>query len=133
MLTPGQAHDLNGADGLLPDLEADALLADKAYDAIEAERQRREVQQHQQAIAQAHTGWARLTQMLRDLRQHYPGEAIPLNLKTPLAPPLETDAVDTVRNYRDALSQHLAQARSDLQHISDRAAALWRKGQRVID
>ena len=35
MLTPGQAHDLNGADGLLPDLEADALLADKAYDADE--------------------------------------------------------------------------------------------------
>lgn len=35
ILTPGQAHDLNGADGLLPDLEADALLADKAYDADE--------------------------------------------------------------------------------------------------
>lgn len=35
MLTPGQAHDLNGADGLLPDLEAEALLADKAYDADE--------------------------------------------------------------------------------------------------
>ena len=35
MLTSGQAHDLNGADGLLPDLEADALLADKAYDADE--------------------------------------------------------------------------------------------------
>jgi transposase len=35
MLTPGQAHDLNGADGLLPDLKAEALLADKAYDADE--------------------------------------------------------------------------------------------------
>ena len=35
MLTPGQAHDLNGADGLLPNLEAAALLADKAYDADE--------------------------------------------------------------------------------------------------
>ena len=35
MLTPGQAHDLNGADGLLPDLQAEALLADKAYDADE--------------------------------------------------------------------------------------------------
>ena len=35
MLTPGQACDLDGADGLLPDLEADALLADKAYDADE--------------------------------------------------------------------------------------------------
>lgn len=90
---------------------------------IEAERQRREVQQHQQAIAQAHTEWASLTQMLTDLRQRYPGETIPLNLKTPPAPPLETGAVDAVRNYRDALSQHLAQARADLQHISDRAAA----------
>ena len=35
MLTPGQVHDLNGADGLLPDLKAEALLADKAYDADE--------------------------------------------------------------------------------------------------
>jgi transposase len=35
MLTPGQAHDLNGAGGLLPDLKAEALLADKAYDADE--------------------------------------------------------------------------------------------------
>jgi transposase len=35
MLTPGQAHDLNGADGLLPNMEAAALLADKAYDADE--------------------------------------------------------------------------------------------------
>jgi transposase len=35
MLTQGQAHDLQGADGLLPDLKARALLADKAYDAKE--------------------------------------------------------------------------------------------------
>ena len=35
MLTRGQAHDLEGADGLLPDLKAHALLADKAYDAGE--------------------------------------------------------------------------------------------------
>lgn len=35
MLTPGQAHDLNGADGLLPNLRAQALLADKAYGADE--------------------------------------------------------------------------------------------------
>ena len=35
MLTPGQAHDLNGADGLLPNLDAAALLADKAYYADE--------------------------------------------------------------------------------------------------
>lgn len=34
-LTPGQAHDLEGADALLECLEADALLADKAYDADE--------------------------------------------------------------------------------------------------
>ena len=34
-LTPGQAHDLVGADAVLPDLQADALLADKAYDAKE--------------------------------------------------------------------------------------------------
>ena len=33
-LTPGQAHDLEGADAL-SGLEADALLADKAYDADE--------------------------------------------------------------------------------------------------
>ena len=32
-LTPGQAHDLEGADALLPELAADALIADKAYDA----------------------------------------------------------------------------------------------------
>ena len=34
-LTPGQAHDLQGADALLPNVEADFLLADKAYDAQE--------------------------------------------------------------------------------------------------
>jgi transposase len=34
-LTGGQAHDLEGADELLPKLEADALLADKAFDADE--------------------------------------------------------------------------------------------------
>jgi transposase len=34
-LTPGQAHDLDGADVLLPGLHANALLADKAYDADE--------------------------------------------------------------------------------------------------
>ncbi len=35
MLTPGQACDLDGADELLPDLEARTILADKAYDADE--------------------------------------------------------------------------------------------------
>ena len=34
-LTPGQAHDLQGADALLPDMQADTLLADKAFDADE--------------------------------------------------------------------------------------------------
>ena len=32
-LSPGQAHDLEGADALLPGLEAEALIADKAFDA----------------------------------------------------------------------------------------------------
>jgi transposase len=32
-LTPGQASDLEGADVLLPLLEADTVLADKGYDA----------------------------------------------------------------------------------------------------
>lgn len=35
LLTAGQAHDLEGADALLPQMLADALLADKAYDADE--------------------------------------------------------------------------------------------------
>lgn len=36
-LTPGQAHDLEGADALLPDLleSIEAFLVDKAYDARE--------------------------------------------------------------------------------------------------
>jgi transposase len=34
-LTAGQAHDLQGADTLLPQIEADILIADKAYDADE--------------------------------------------------------------------------------------------------
>ena len=34
-LTPGQACELEGADKLLPDLAADTVLADKAYDADE--------------------------------------------------------------------------------------------------
>ena len=32
-LTPGQAHDLEGADILLADTPANAVIADKAYDA----------------------------------------------------------------------------------------------------
>jgi transposase len=34
-LSPGQAHDLDGADVLLPELAADALIADEAFDAGE--------------------------------------------------------------------------------------------------
>jgi len=34
-LTSGQAHDLQGADELLPQMQADTLLADKAFDADE--------------------------------------------------------------------------------------------------
>lgn len=34
-LTAGQAHDLVGADALLPEIAADTLIADKAYDADE--------------------------------------------------------------------------------------------------
>ena len=37
-LTAGQAHDLQGADVLIADIEAEALLADKAYDADERMR-----------------------------------------------------------------------------------------------
>ena len=32
-LTAGQVHDLEGADALLPQMQADTLLADKAFDA----------------------------------------------------------------------------------------------------
>ncbi len=35
LLTAGQAHDLEGADALLPRMQADTLLADKAFDADE--------------------------------------------------------------------------------------------------
>jgi len=33
MLTPGQAHDLAGAEPLLDDVDPQALIGDKAYDA----------------------------------------------------------------------------------------------------
>ncbi len=35
VLTGGQAHDLDGADQLLPAMAADTLIADKAFDADE--------------------------------------------------------------------------------------------------
>lgn len=34
-LTPGQTHDRDGADALLPDITADTIIADKAFDADE--------------------------------------------------------------------------------------------------
>lgn len=33
LLTPGQAHDLTGADALLPKMTANLLIADRAFDA----------------------------------------------------------------------------------------------------
>ena len=33
LLTPGQTHDLTGADALLPQMAAEVLITDKAYDA----------------------------------------------------------------------------------------------------
>ena len=33
LLTGGQAHDLEGADHFLPSMQADTLIADKAFDA----------------------------------------------------------------------------------------------------
>ena len=33
LLTPGQTHDLVGADALLPQMAADTLIGDKAFDA----------------------------------------------------------------------------------------------------
>ena len=33
LLTAGQTHDLEGADAMLPQMQADTLLADKAFDA----------------------------------------------------------------------------------------------------
>ncbi len=39
LLTPGQAHDLVGADALLPQMTADLLIADKAFDADQRVRQ----------------------------------------------------------------------------------------------
>jgi transposase len=38
-LTGGQEHDLAGADALLPELEAETLIADKAFDADQRVRE----------------------------------------------------------------------------------------------
>src|SRR5215470_11247547 len=39
LLTPGQAHDLAGADALLPHMAAERLIADRAFDADQRVRQ----------------------------------------------------------------------------------------------
>ena len=39
LLTPGQTHDLVGADALLPQMAADTLIADKAFDADQRVRE----------------------------------------------------------------------------------------------
>jgi transposase len=39
LLTPGQTHDLVGADALLPQMAADTLIGDKAFDADARVRQ----------------------------------------------------------------------------------------------
>lgn len=43
-LTPGQAHDLDGADALLPAIDADVLIADKSYDVDKRVREPLEAQ-----------------------------------------------------------------------------------------
>ena len=49
-LTGGQAHDLQGADVLIEQVHAQALLADKAYDAYERVLQRLEAKSCQPVI-----------------------------------------------------------------------------------
>ncbi len=49
-LTAGQAHDLEGADVLLDNIKADALLADKASDVDERVLKRLEAQQCEPVI-----------------------------------------------------------------------------------
>nr|WP_315861521.1 transposase [[Leptolyngbya] sp. PCC 7376] len=51
-LTAGQAHDLDGVDALLPEIEAEALLAVRADDADERVRQRL-AKEHCEAIIHA--------------------------------------------------------------------------------
>jgi len=88
---------------------------------LEAERQRRELEQCQQAIAQTRAAWATLPQVLAVLQQRYPAESLTLDLIPP-APPAD-QTLDAVRQYRDALNRHLTQTRADLHRLSERAAA----------
>ncbi len=88
---------------------------------LEAERQQRELQHHQQAIDQCRAELQTLAQALADLQMRYPGETLQLDL-TPPAPPDE-NTVESARRYRETLSRHLAHARTDLQHLSERTVA----------
>lgn len=49
-LTVGQAHDLEGADALIDQIEAEALLGDKAYDAEQRVLERLKAKQCQPVI-----------------------------------------------------------------------------------
>jgi len=49
-LTVGQAHDLEGADALIEQIEAEAFLADKAYDADERVLERLKAKQCEPVI-----------------------------------------------------------------------------------
>jgi hypothetical protein len=88
---------------------------------LEAERQRRERDECQQAIDQTRAAWSALPQTLADLQHRYPAETLALDL-TPPAPPLD-DALETLRQYRNRLHQQLLQARAELQRLTERAAA----------
>jgi hypothetical protein len=88
---------------------------------LEAERQRRELEHCQQAIAQTRAAWATLPQTLADLQQRYPAEALTLDLIPP-APPAD-QTLDAVRQYRDTLNRQLTQTRADLHRLGERAAA----------
>ncbi|MFZ1829672.1 MAG: hypothetical protein WAW42_13140, partial [Candidatus Competibacteraceae bacterium] len=55
---------------------------------LEAERQRRERDECQQAIDQTRAAWSALPQTLADLQHRYPAEPLTLDL-TPPAPPMD--------------------------------------------
>ena len=88
---------------------------------MEAERQQRELHQHQQAIERCHAELQTLSEALAKLQGRYPSEILQLDL-TPPAPPGE-NTVEAARQYREALGQHLARARADVQRLGERAAA----------
>ena len=88
---------------------------------MEAERQQRELRQHQQAIEHCRAELQTLSGALAEVQTRYPGEALQLDL-TPPAPPGE-NTVEAAQQYREALGQHLARARADVQRLGERATA----------